>query len=150
MKVYIASDHGGYHYKEEIEKYLKRKGYEIIDMGNKDFDSNDDYPDFVFPLAEKVAKEKGSFGVVLGRSGNGELIAANKVKGIRAVMGCSVKMAKLAREHNDANVLALGADYINLRQALDSVEVFLKTKFSGKERHKRRVRKIADYENSRS
>ena len=148
MKVYLASDHGGFFYKEEIQKYLEGQGYDVVDCGNDKYDEDDDFTDFVFPLSEKVAKDKGSFGIVLGRSGNGELIAANKVKGIKAVMGCSPKMAEIARKHNDANVLALGADHMNLQQALDAVEVFLKTEPLDNKRYRRRIKKTLDYENS--
>jgi ribose 5-phosphate isomerase B len=150
MKIYLASDHGGYFYKEEIQKHLEGKGYAVEDVGNLDFVKEDDYPDFVIPLAEKVAKDKKSLGIVLGRSGNGELIAANKVKGARAVMGCSAAMVKKAKEDNDPNILSLGADFLTLQQALDCVEVFLKTSFSKVERHARRVKKITDYESSKS
>lgn len=147
MKVYLASDHGGYKYKEELKKYLAEKGYEIEDMGNTELDPKDDYTDFVFPLAVRVSKEEGSRGIVLGRSGNGEQIAANKVKGIRAVLCLSEKMAQKAREHNDANVLSLGADYIDLGTVKKIVGAFLTTPFSGKERHKRRLSKISKYKN---
>jgi ribose 5-phosphate isomerase B len=150
MKVYLASDHGGFFYKEEIQKHLEGKGYDVVDCGNEEYDKDDDYTDFVFPLAKKVVKDKGSFGVILGRSGNGELIAANKVKGIRAAMGCSPKMAEIARKHNDANVLSLGADHINLQQALSAVDVFLRTEFLGKERYQRRIKATDKYENSKS
>ena len=149
MKIYLASDHGGFKYKEEIKKHLQEKGHEVEDCGAYELNPGDDYPDFVIPMSEKVSKEEGSFGTILGRSGNGELIAANKVKGIRAVMGCSPKMAKIAREHNDSNILSLGADFLTLQEAIDCVEVFLKTKFSKVGRHVRRINKIIDYESSK-
>ncbi len=148
MKVYFASDHGGYEFKEELKKYIKDKGYEVEDMGAYEPDSKDDYTDFVFPLAIRVSKEKDSFGIVLGRSGNGEQIAANKVKGIRAVLCLTEVMAQTARDHNDANVLSLGADYIELDKAKKVVETFLKTPFSEAKRHTRRLRKINEYEKS--
>lgn len=146
-KVYIASDHGGFEYKKELKKHLKTKGYEVEDMGNVELDPKDDYTDFVFPLAIRVSNEKQSFGIVLGRSGNGEQIAANKVKGIRAVLCLNERMAEKARDHNDANILSLGADYIDIDTAKKVVETFLKTPFSEGERHARRLRKINDYEN---
>lgn len=146
MKVYIASDHGGFEYKKELIKYLKGKGYDVEDMGAEVLDPKDDYTDFVFPLAMRISKEVGSMGIVLGRSGNGEQIAANKVKGIRAVICLTETMAQKAREHNDANVLSLGADYVDLETAKKVVETFLKTPFSNAERHSRRIRKISDYE----
>lgn len=146
MKIYIASDHGGYKYKEELKKYLIEKGYIVEDMGNTKLDPEDDYPDFVIPAAEKVADQPGSFGIVIGRSGNGEAIVANKVKGIRATLCLNEKMAKMTREHNDANILSLGADYISLGDAKKVVEVFLTTPFSNEERHKRRLGKIEKFE----
>ncbi|MFV1917110.1 MAG: RpiB/LacA/LacB family sugar-phosphate isomerase [Patescibacteria group bacterium] len=149
MKIYIASDHGGFEYKEELKNYLKGKGYEVEDTGAHELDPKDDYTDFVFPLAMRVSKEAGSMGIVLGRSGNGEQVAANKVKGIRAALCLNETMAKKARDHNDANVLSLGADYIDLETAKKVVEVFLETQFSNAKRHKRRLRKVSDYEESR-
>src|SRR3990172_8864549 len=117
FKIFIAADHGGFEYKEELKKFLNEKGYEVEDMGNTKFDPDDDYPDFVIPLAERVSKENESFGIVLGRSGNGEAITANKIKGIRATLCLNEKIAKLAREKNDANILALGADLTDLETA---------------------------------
>jgi ribose 5-phosphate isomerase B len=148
MKTYIAADHGGYELKKELMKYLQEKGYVIEDMGNKEHDPQDDYPDFVLPLAEKVAKEMGATGIVLGRSGNGEAIAANKVKGIRAAVCINVKMAKKAREHNDANILSLGADYVDIDIAKKITDTFLETFSSKEEKHKRRVSKITSYEST--
>lgn len=145
MKIYLASDHGGFKLKEVLKKYLQGKGYEIEDMGNTELDPNDDYPDFVFPLAVRVSKETDSFGIVLGRSGNGEAIAANKVKGIGAAVCLNEVMARKAREHNDANVLSLGADFIKREEAKKVVDVFLKTPFSEEKRYRRRVEKIASY-----
>ena len=146
MKIYIAADHGGYELKKEITNYLQGKGYVIEDMGNKEHDPQDDYPDFIFPLAEKLAKEMGATGIVIVRSGNGEAIAANKVKGIRAAVCLNIQMAKKAREHNDANTLSLGADYIDLDTAKKIVDTFLETFFSKEEKHKRRINKITSYE----
>lgn len=148
MKVYIASDHGGYKYKEELKEYIRDKGYEVEDMGAHELDPEDDYPDFVIPLALRVAQGKQDLGIVIGRSGNGEQIAANKVKGIRAALCLNDEMAKKAREHNDANVLSLGADYIDLETAKKIAETFLKTPFSEDKRHKMRLDKISKYEGS--
>jgi len=147
MKIYIASDHGGYKLKKELKKHLRSKGYEIEDLGNTELDPNDDYPDFIFPLAVRVAKEKDSLGIILGRSGNGEAITANKVKGIRAAVCLTEEMAKKARSDNFANVLSLGADYIDAETARKVVNVFLETSFSEEERYKRRVEKLASYIN---
>lgn len=146
MRIYIGADHGGYKLKEELKKYLGEIGHEVEDMGAHELDPEDDYPDFVFPVAEKVAQNPGAFGIVIGRSGNGEAIAANKVKGIRAALCWSEEIAKKAREHNDANILSLGADYIDTEKAKIIVKTFLETSFSEEERHKRRIEKISKYE----
>lgn len=147
MKVYITSDHGGFDLKKSLIEFLKNLDYQVEDLGNEVKDPQDDYPDFVIPLAEKVVKE-GAWGVIIGRSGNGEAIAANKVKGARAAVCVSEKMAQKAREDNDANVLSIGADYINLDLAKRIVETFLKTEFSKADRHVRRIEKISSYESS--
>lgn len=148
MKVYIGVDHGGYQLKEELKKYLSELGYAVEDVGAHELNPEDDYPDYVFPTAESVARNSGSMGIVIGRSGNGEAIAANKVKGIRAALCWNEEVAKKAREHNDANVLSLGADYISLDEAKNIVKTFLETPFSEEERHKRRIEKISEYETS--
>lgn len=148
MRVYIASDHGGFELKEELLGYLKDINIEVEDLGNTKNDPNDDYPDFIIPLAEKVAKDPNSFGIILGRSGNGEAIAANKVKGTRAALCMNSKMATKARQHNNANIIALGADYINFQKARDIIDIFLNTSFSEEEKHKRRIEKISSYEAS--
>ena len=148
MKIYIASDHGGYEIRKELVNYLQGKGYVIEDMGNKKHDPQDDYPDFILPLAEKVAGDMGATGIILGRSGNGEAIAANKVKGIRAAVCLNKEIAKMAREHNNANILYLVADYIDLDTAKVIVDTFLETFFSTEEKHKRRVNKITSYESA--
>jgi ribose 5-phosphate isomerase B len=153
MQVYIASDHGGYVYKEELKKFLKSKGYEVEDLGNTKLDPKDDYPDFVIPCAEKVATRQAQgekvFGIVIGRSGNGEAMAANKVRGALAAVCTNSQMAKKAREDNNVNILSLGADYISLDDAKREAEVFLTTPFSDKERHSRRLNKVTGYESSK-
>lgn len=147
FKIYIASDHVGFALKEKIKKkFLTR--YELEDIGPFSFDKNDDYPDFIIPCAKKVASTKNSLGIVLGGSGQGEAIAANKVKGIRAVVIYSFnkKIIQLSKEHNNANVLSLGARFLTEKQALESIALWLKTPFSGEKRHLRRVEKIKRYE----
>lgn len=146
MKVYLGADHGGYALKEELKKFLAELGCDIEDMGATSLNMDDDYPDFVVPVAQNVVRDSGSFGIVLGRSGNGEAILANKVKGIRAALCLNEDMARLAREHNNANVLSLGADFVDYEAAKRIVKVFLETPFSGEERHKRRVNKITYFE----
>ncbi|MAG60059.1 ribose-5-phosphate isomerase [Candidatus Woesebacteria bacterium] len=146
MKIFIGADHGGYQLKEELKGYLKELGHDVQDIGADKLDPDDDYPDFVLPVAGNVSRDQESRGIVIGRSGNGEVIAANKVKGIRAALCWSEKVAKKAREHNDANVLSLGADFISASDAKKIVKAFLETSFSGEERHKRRLQKIAEKE----
>ncbi|OGD95104.1 ribose-5-phosphate isomerase [Candidatus Curtissbacteria bacterium RIFCSPHIGHO2_12_FULL_38_9b] len=151
MMIYIAGDHAGFHLKKQLIQYLKVKGLEVKDMGAFELDEEDDYPDFVYPLALRVAKDnsqgKLSFGIVIGGSGNGEAIVANKVRGIRAavVNSSNVQIARLAREDNDANVLALGARFLSIDEAKMAVSVWLESKFSGG-RHEKRITKIRDLE----
>jgi len=146
VKVHIGSDHAGLEFKNKIVKHLQSKGHEVVDHGPHSFDPLDDYPAFCIPTAEAVAKEPGSFGIVLGGSGNGEQIAANKVKGVRAALVWSKEIAKLAREHNDANVISLGGRMHDEAFCLELVDVFLATLFSGDERHVRRIGLISKYE----
>ena len=145
--IYLGSDHGGFEFKEEIKKYLLEKGIQVEDIGASSLNPEDDYPDFIIPVASKVASNSGSLGIILGRSGNGEAIAANKVKGIRAALCLNEEMAKKAKEHNNANILSLGGDYISVEEAKKVVQAFLDTPFPGDERHVRRIKKIEDIEN---
>jgi ribose 5-phosphate isomerase B len=151
MKIYIGSDHAGYEMKEKLKTFLVSSGYEVEDRGVFALDKKDDYPDFIKPVALAVASDKNSLGIILGMSGQGEAICANKVHGVRAVVyygdqyprkwfGSSV--VQLTREHNNANILALGARFISFRKAKKAVKIFLETKFSGDERHIRRINKI--------
>lgn len=149
MKIYLASDHGGYWLKESLKQDLRNSGREVVDVGNTKYDPGDDYTDFVFKLAESVAKEPDCMGIVLGRSGNGEAIAANKVVGIRAAVCTSEVMAKKARDSNNANILSLGADYVNAQLAERIVRIFVDTPFAEEIRHQRRNDAIASYEMSR-
>lgn len=146
MKVYLGSDHGGYDLKEELKIWLAENNIGVKDMGAHTFDPGDDYPDFIFPVAEKVAEDSDSLGVIIGRSGNGEAIAANKLRGIRAALCLNEEMAKKAREHNNANILSLGADHISVDDAKKILKVFLETNFSNDERHVRRIEKIKKIE----
>ncbi|MBS3127129.1 ribose-5-phosphate isomerase [Candidatus Woesearchaeota archaeon] len=147
-KIYIGSDHAGFKLKTILEEYLKKAGYTVVDLGPSAYDEDDDYPDYIIPVAQKVAKDKGCKGIVLGGSGQGESLAANKVKGIRAVVyyGGSMKIVTLSREHNDANVLSLGARFVSAQEAKRAVKLWLETPFSEEARHTRRLRKIAKYE----
>lgn len=144
-KIVLATDHAGFKLKEEIKKYLKEKGMEVEDMGALAFDQEDDYPDFIVPAAKKVAKNR-SMGIIFGASGQGEAIAANKIKGIRAALyyGKDMEIVKLSRTHNDTNILSLGAKFLSKEEAIKAVNLWLKTDFSHKERHIRRIKKISN------
>ena len=146
MKVYLATDHAGFEFKENLKAFLHEKGYEVGDCGAFEYDKDDDYPDFISVAARKVSENPDSFGVVLGKSGAGECIVANKIKGIRAVLGVSEQNVRLAREHNDANVISLGSELIDFERAKKFVELFINTPFSNEERHKRRIEKIKQLE----
>lgn len=147
MKVFLATDHAGFEFKQNLKAFLHEKGYEVGDCGAFELDPNDDYPDFISLAAKSVAKTPGSFGIVLGKSGAGECIVANKVNGIRAVLGVSEQNVRLAREHNDANVLSLGSEIVDEQTAKRLVELFINTPFSNEERHRRRIEKIKNLEN---
>ncbi len=148
-KVYLASDHGGFRYKKELFAYLLKKGYLVEDLGHNIFDRGDDYVDYVLPLGEKVASygpKEGARGIVLCRNGQGVCIAANKVPGIRCATGFSLKMIKSTREDDDSNVLAIPSDYVSLSLVKKMVLLWLETPFSGEQRHKRRLKKLGNYE----
>jgi ribose 5-phosphate isomerase B len=148
QRVHLGADHAGFELKARLVTWLKQQGHEPVDHGPHVYDPEDDYPPFVLSAATAVAQESGSLGVVLGGSGNGEAIAANKVAGIRAALAFNEDTARLAREHNDANVLSLGARMYDEGTAVRLVELFLTTRFSREERHLRRIRMISDYETS--
>jgi ribose 5-phosphate isomerase B len=140
MRIAIASDHAGYLYKEEIKQFLAEKGHEVKDFGT-DSAKSCDYPDFIRPAAQAVAAGEFERGIVLGGSGNGEAIAANKVTGVRCALCWDLRSARFSREHNDANVLSLGERMMAVSEALEIVELWLTTKFEGG-RHIRRIEKI--------
>ena len=146
MRVHLGSDHAGLELKEHLLNWLADHGYEAVDHGPFVYDALDDYPVFVLRAAEAVADEQGSLGVVVGGSGNGEAMAANKVKGVRAALVWSEETAVLAREHNDANVVSVGGRMHSLEDMTRFVEVFLETPFTGEERHSRRIEMLAAYE----
>ncbi len=148
MKVYLATDHGGYELKEILKTWLTENDYEVEDMGAFSVNSGDDYPDFIIPLARKVAQDPDSLGIISGRSGNGEAMAANKIKGIRAAVCLNEEMARKAKQHNNANILSLGADYMSVNEAKNIVKAFLETPFSEDVRHVRRINKIKEIETS--
>jgi ribose 5-phosphate isomerase B len=148
MRVHIATDHAAFETKQFLVESLRAKGYEIIDHGASALNPDDDYPATVIPCAEAVRDDPGSLGVVLGGSGNGEQIAANKVTGIRAALAYDISTAQLAREHNDAQIVSLGGRMHTLQEALGIVLVFLETPFSLDPRHQRRIDLITEYENT--
>jgi ribose 5-phosphate isomerase B len=148
MRVYLGADHAGYELKVHLVNYLSKQGYEVTDVGPHVFDPEDDYPAYCLHTAAKVVADQGSLGIVIGGSGNGEQIAANKVKGVRAALAWSTETARLAREHNDANVVAIGGRMHPMAEALSFAETFLATQFSGSERHRRRIAMLTDYEST--
>lgn len=152
MRVHIATDHAGMELSAHLVKHLTEKGYEMIDHGPQEYDALDDYPGFCINAALGVVADQEAgveaLGIVLGGSGNGEQIAANKVKGIRAALAWNLETAKLAREHNNANVIAVGGRQHSLAEATTIIEAFLAEPFPGDERHVRRIGKIAHYENT--
>lgn len=148
MRIHIGSDHAGLDFKNELITHLVMGGHDVTDHGPYEYDALDDYPDFCIPCAQAVAKDPTSLGIVLGGSGNGEQMAANKVKGIRAALVWSIETAKLAREHNNANVISIGgrmheADFVKLL-----IDTFIATPFSNDERHIRRIEKIGNFEST--
>lgn len=149
MIIYLAADHRGFELKEKIKQWLEEWGYEYQDMGAFELDANDDYVDFVAKAAKKVSEDpENSRAIVLGRSGQGEAIAANKFKGVRAVVyyGGEEEIVSLSREHNDANVLSLGASFIDHNTAKSIIKLWLQTPFSDENRHSRRLQKIKELE----
>lgn len=146
MRVHLGSDHAGLELKDRLMTWLADHGHEAVDHGPFVHDPADDYPVFCLRAAEAVADEEGSFGIVIGGSGNGEQMAANKVKGIRAALVWNEETAVLARQHNDANVISLGGRMHPVEDMTRFVEVFLATAYSGEERHARRIAMLTDYE----
>ena len=149
MRVHLGSDHAGFELKAFLVEWLAEHGHEAVDHGAASYVADDDYPPYCLAAAQAAVAEPGSLGIVLGGSGNGEQIAANKVPGVRAALAWDDDTARLARQHNDANVLSLGARMLTPVEAAALVEIFLATPFSGEERHVRRIEMLAGYERSR-
>ena len=143
MKIFLATDHAGFELKEFIKSHLNALNHEVEDCGALEMDPLDDYPDFIIPAAEKVAKDPNSRGIIMGGSGQGEAIAANRIKGVRAVVFYDGPMdiVKLSRTHNNANILSFGARFINQEKAADAVDLWLNESFEGG-RHKIRIDKL--------
>ncbi len=146
VRVYLGSDHAGFELKVFLVEHLTSVGHDVVDVGPDVFDADDDYPPFCIATARRVVADPGSLGVVLGGSGNGEQISANKVPGCRAALAWSTETAGLAREHNDAQVVGIGARMHSSAEAAEIVEAFLTTPFSGGERHCRRISQISNFE----
>lgn len=146
MRVHLGCDHAGFELKEALVVRLKELGHEPVDHGPSEYDALDDYPPFCIAAAEQAVADPGSLGVVIGGSGNGEQIAANKVVGARCALAHTVETAQLAREHNDANLVSVGARMHDLETSIALVKAFLDTPFSGDARHQRRIDLLSAYE----
>jgi ribose 5-phosphate isomerase B len=150
MRIHIATDHAGLEFSTQLQHHLSDQGHEVIDHGPLDYQPLDDYPAFCIRAAQAVVRDQAdgieTLGVVFGGSGNGEQISANKVRGVRAALVWSIATAELAREHNDANVIAIGARQHTFDEAVAFIDRFIATPFSGDERHARRIAQIAAYE----
>ena len=143
MIIHIATDHAGLELKEKVKSYLSKLDYEVVDHGAYEYDALDDYPDFIFPCAEAVSNDSNSKGIILGGSGQGEAMAANRVKGVRAAVFYNGpdEIIKLSRQHNDANILSLGARFMSDQEMYKIIELWLSTDFESG-RHKRRIKKL--------
>jgi ribose 5-phosphate isomerase B len=149
MRVFLGTDHAGFELKEHLKGVLADAGHEPVDCGTFEYDPQDDYPPYCFDVGERTVAEPGTLGVVIGGSGNGEQIAANKVPGVRAALAWNHDTATLARQHNDANVVSIGARQHSMDEAAALVLAFLDTPFSGDPRHRRRIDLVSDYERDR-
>jgi ribose 5-phosphate isomerase B len=146
VRVYLGSDHAGFELKTRLIEWLESAGHEPVDCGPETYAEDDDYPVYVMRAAHEVIRDPEGLGIVIGGSGNGEQIASNKIPGIRAAVAWTDETAQLARQHNDANVLSLGARMYSIDEAIGFAKIFISTPFSGAPRHARRLAEIADYE----
>lgn len=146
MIIHFGADHAGYNLKEILKPFVQSLGYEVVDHGAFDENLKDDYPDFIEPVAKAVSGDDTSCGIILGSSGQGEAMDANRFAHVRAAefYGGDLEIVKLSREHNDANILSLGARFVTDDEAMRAVQIFLETKFSGDARHERRIEKLDD------
>lgn len=150
MKIYLATDHAGFELKEKVKEFLQQEGYQVEDCGAYDFDQNDDYPDFISKAAEKVPQDpENNVGIIFGGSGQGEAMVANKFKNVRATVyyAPDLEIIKLSKEHNNANILSIGARFLSEQQVLEAIKLWLNTSFNNDERHVRRLNKISQLEN---
>ena len=150
MRIHIATDHAGLDFSRELQQHLREQGHDVIDHGPQSYDPLDDYPSFCIGAAQGVVRDQTAgveaLGIVFGGSGNGEQIAANKVEGARAALVCNQSTAMLAREHNDANVIAIGARQHEFSEVVQLIDTFIATPFPGEERHARRIAQLAEFE----
>jgi ribose 5-phosphate isomerase B len=146
VRVYLGSDHAGFELKAALIEWLAGAGHEPVDCGPAGYDPDDDYPPYVMRAAARAIADPGSLGIIIGGSGNGEQIAANKIPGVRAALAWTDETAQLARQHNNANVLSLGARMYPVADAVGFARVFVETPFSGEPRHARRLDMVAEYE----
>jgi ribose 5-phosphate isomerase B len=154
MKIYLGTDHAGFELKEKLKVFLGELGYAVEDKGPFSFDKEDDYPDFIFSVARAVSEDEGSFGVILGGSGQGEAMCANRIKGVRAGVyygdlssqidsdGKTIDMITSLREHNNANIISIGARFLGEENVKSAIKKFIETPFPGDERHARRIKKL--------
>lgn len=154
MKIYLATDHAGFELKNTLKDYLMSLGHEVVDKGPFKYDKSDDYPDFIRPAAEAVADDQESFGIILGGSGQGEAMCANRVRGVRAavyygtlgtqtdISGTTIDMITSVRQHNNANILSIGARFLSENEVKTAVKKFIETPFLEEERHLRRINKL--------
>ncbi|MEK7552221.1 MAG: RpiB/LacA/LacB family sugar-phosphate isomerase [Patescibacteria group bacterium] len=149
MKIYIGADHAGFELKEKLKEHLISKDFDVEDMGAEEYDKGDDYPTILTPLAYKIAEDpENSLGIVIGKSGQGEAMICNRFPGVRAIVYNSnnLEIVRLGREHNDSNVLSLGAGFITEEEAVEAVDLWLDTEFSEEERHRRRNKMLDEVE----
>ncbi len=147
MKIFVGADHGGYQLKQQVFNWLKNNQYHVEDCGAYEFHANDDFPEFAFAVAHKVSQDSNSIGILFCRSGGGMVIAANKVKGIRAIEVRDVKSAQHAKSNNNANVISIAADWLDFDQAKQVIQAFLQQDFNTDTRFQRRNQQISQYEN---
>ena len=143
MKIVLATDHAGFDLKEKIKEELLNQNFEVKDFGALDYDAKDDYPDYIFPAVKFISNNPDYLGIILGGSGQGEAMAANRIKGVRAAVYYNgpKDIVKLSRQHNNANVLSIGARFLTIEEALDTINLWLETDFEG-DRHQRRIEKL--------
>ncbi len=146
MRIYLGSDHAGFELKSAVVEHLTQAGHEAVDLGAHTYEPLDDYPPFCIEAGRRVVADAGSLGVVIGGSGNGEQIAANKVAGVRAILAWSIETATLGRQHNNANVISIGGRMHDVPTALSFIDAFISTDFSHDQRHQRRIDLVSDYE----